>query len=67
MGDYPFCMDNATAMLDIVAGKNSEVCIIYAVILPKLFEEDIEAGRQGHLFYAVGLYLIGKALLCFIR
>ena len=50
VGDYPSCMDNATAMFDIVAGKNSEVWIIDATILPKLFEEDIEAGRQGRLF-----------------
>ncbi len=50
VGDYPSCMDNAPAMFDIVAGKNSEVWIIDATILPKLFEEDIEAGRQGRLF-----------------
>ena len=50
VGDYPSCMDNAPAMFDIVAGKNSEVWIADATILPKLFEEDIEAGRQGRLF-----------------
>lgn len=50
VGDYPSCMDNAPAMFDIVAGKNSEVWIIDATILPKLFEEDIEASRQGRLF-----------------
>ena len=50
VGDYPSCMDNAPAMFDIVAGKNSEAWIIDATILPILFEEDIEAGRQGRLF-----------------
>ena len=50
VGDYPYCMDNAPAMFDIVAGKISEARIIDATILPKLFEEDIEAGRQGRLF-----------------
>ena len=50
VGDYPSCMDNAPAMFDIVAGKNTEVWIADATILPKLFEEDIEAGRQGRLF-----------------
>ena len=50
VGDYPSCMDNAPAMFDIVAGKNSEAWIIDASILPKLFEEDIETGRQGRLF-----------------
>ena len=50
VGDYPYCMDNAPAMFDIVAGKNSEAWIIDATILPKLFEEDIETGRQGRLF-----------------
>ncbi|MDE6697469.1 MAG: Crp/Fnr family transcriptional regulator [Muribaculaceae bacterium] len=50
LGDYPSCMDNAPAMFDIVAGKNSEVWIIDATILPKLFEEDINTGRQGRLF-----------------
>ena len=50
VGDYPSCMDNAPAMFDIVAGENSEAWIIDATILPKLFEEDIEAGRQGRLF-----------------
>ena len=50
VGDYPYCMDNAPAMFDIVAGKNSEAWIIDSTILPKLFEEDIEAGRQGRLF-----------------
>ena len=49
VGDYPYCMDNAPAMFDIVAGKNSEAWIIDATILPKLFEEDIEAGRHGRL------------------
>ena len=41
---------NAPAMFDIVAGKNSEAWIIDATILPKLFEEDIETGRQGRFF-----------------
>ena len=41
---------NAPAMFDIIAGKNSEAWIIDGTILPKLFEEDIEAGRQGRLF-----------------
>lgn len=50
VGDYPSCMDNSPAMFDIVAGKNSEACIIDATILPNLFEEDIEAGRQGRFF-----------------
>ena len=50
VGDYPSCMDNAPAMFDIVAGEDSEAWIIDATILPKLFEEDIEAGRQGRLF-----------------
>ncbi|MDE7408739.1 MAG: Crp/Fnr family transcriptional regulator [Muribaculaceae bacterium] len=50
VGDYPSCMDNAPAMFDIVAGKNSEVWISDATILPRLFEEDIEAGRHGRLF-----------------
>ncbi len=50
LGDYPQCMNNAPAMFDIVAGKPSEVWIMDATELPKIFEEDIEAGRQGRLF-----------------
>ncbi len=50
VGDYPQCMNNAPAMFDIIAGKQSEVWILDASELPKLFEEDIEAGRQGRLF-----------------
>ncbi|MDE6562570.1 MAG: Crp/Fnr family transcriptional regulator [Muribaculaceae bacterium] len=50
IGDYPHCMENAPAMFDIVAGKDSEVWIADATILPRLFEEDKEAGRQGRLF-----------------
>ena len=50
VGDYPSCMNNANAMFDIVAGKKSEAWIIDATILPQLFEEDIEAQRQGLLF-----------------
>ena len=50
VGDYPSCMNNANAMFDIVAGKKSEAWIIDATILPQLFEEDIEAQRQGRLF-----------------
>ncbi len=50
LGDYPQCMNNAPAMFDIIAGKPSEVWIMDATELPMLFEEDIEAGRQGRLF-----------------
>lgn len=50
LGDYPSCMNNAPAMFDIVAGKKSEVWVMDASILPKLFEEDIDAGMQGRLF-----------------
>ncbi len=50
LGDYPSCMNNAPAMFDIIAGKRSEVWIIDATILPKMFEEDKEIGRQGRLF-----------------
>ena len=50
VGDYPSCMDNAPAMFDIVAGKNSEAWIIDATILPELFEEDKEYCRHGRLF-----------------
>lgn len=50
LGDYPSCMDNSPAMFDIVAGKKSEVWVMDATILPKLFEEDVETGRQGRLF-----------------
>ncbi len=49
-GDYPSCMHNAPAMFDIVAGTKSEVWVSDASILPQLFEEDVEAGRQGRLF-----------------
>lgn len=41
---------NGPAIFDIVAGKNSDAWIIDATILPKLFDEYIEAGRQGQLF-----------------
>lgn len=60
LGDYPSCMHNAPAMFDIVAGKNSEVCIIDATILPGLFEEDIEAGRQGRLFMEAAYISLAK-------
>ncbi len=50
LGDYPQCMNNAPAMFDIVTGKPSEVWIMDATLLPKLFEEDIEAGKQGRMF-----------------
>lgn len=50
LGDYPSCMNNAPAMFDIIAGKKSEVWVIDATILPTLFEEDTDAGRQGRLF-----------------
>lgn len=50
VGDYPSCMHNSPAMFDIIAGRKSEVLVIDATILPGLFEEDVEAGRQGRLF-----------------
>ncbi len=50
LGDYPQCMNNAPALFDIIARKTSEVWIMDATELPKIFEEDIEAGRQGRLF-----------------
>ncbi len=50
LGDYPQCMNDAHAMFDIVAGKPSEVWIMNATDLPKLFEDDSIAGRQGRLF-----------------
>ncbi len=50
LGDYPQCFNNAPALFDIIARKPSEVWIMDATELPKLFEEDVEAGRQGRLF-----------------
>ena len=49
-GDYPSCMNNAPAMFDIVAGRKTEVWVIDATILPRLYEEDIRICRQGRLF-----------------
>ncbi len=49
-GDYPSCMHNAPAMFDIVAGSKAEVWVSDASILPSLFNEDLEADRQGRLF-----------------
>ena len=49
-GDYPNCMHNAPAMYDLIAGKRSEVWVIDATILPRLFEEDHQTCRQGRLF-----------------
>ncbi len=50
LGDYPQCMNNVPAMFDIVAGKPSEAWIMDATELPKIFEEDVEAGKQGRMF-----------------
>lgn len=60
LGDYPQCMNNAPAMFDIIAGKPSEVWIMDATELPKLFEEDIEAGRQGRLFMELAYVSLAK-------
>lgn len=60
VGDYPSCMHNATAMFDIIAGKKSEVWVIDATMLPRLFEEDLEAGRQGRLFMEAAYVSLAK-------
>ena len=60
VGDYPSCMDNAPAMFDIIAGKNSEAWIIDATILPELFEEDKEYSRQGRLFMQAAYVSLAK-------
>lgn len=60
LGDYPSCMSNAPAMFDIVAGKKSEVWILDATILPKLFEDDIRIARQGRLFMEAAYISLAK-------
>ncbi len=48
-GDYPNCLHNAPAMFDVVAGGKTEVWVIDATILPKLYDEDRDACRQGRI------------------
>lgn len=60
LGDYPSCMHNLPAMFDIVAGKKSEIWVIDATILPRLFEEDVAIGRQGRLFMEAAYVSLAK-------
>ncbi len=59
-GDFPSCMHNAPAMFDIIAGTKSEVWISDASMLPQLFEEDVQAGRQGRLFMESAFVSLAK-------
>ena len=49
-GDYPNCFYNLPAVLDIVAGKKSEVWVMDAMVLPELFKEDMQVCQQGISF-----------------
>ncbi len=49
-GDYPACMHNDPAMFDIMAGSKSEVWVCDATILPTLFDESVQANKEGRLF-----------------
>lgn len=49
-GDYPGCMYNAAACLDLVAGRKAEVWVIDATVLPGLYAENEEYARQGRIF-----------------
>lgn len=49
-GDYPSCMNNDTALFNIIAGRRSELCIMNATELPGLYEASADISRQGRLF-----------------
>lgn len=49
-GDYPNCMYNQPATFDLVSGSRSEVWVIDATILPKMYEENHAYSEQGRIF-----------------
>ena len=49
-GDYPNCLYNLPALLNIVAGQKSEVWLMDATVLSDLFKEDLQACQQGLIF-----------------
>lgn len=55
-GDYPNCLYGDAAVFDLVAGSKAEVWIIDATILPKLYDEDLEACRQGRIIMESAYY-----------
>ena len=49
-GDYPNCMHNLPAQFDIIAGRKTEVWMMDATILSKLYDENPEINQHGHCF-----------------
>ena len=49
VGNYPDCMENATAPFDIRAGRKSEVWIMDGKLLPDIYDSDPDACRQGRI------------------
>lgn len=47
--DYPNCLYNLPAVLDIVAGQKSEVWVMDATVLPELYKQDHLACEQGRI------------------
>ncbi len=49
-GDYPNCMEYASAGFDIVSGRQPEDWVMDATYLPNLYKEDFDACQHGRLF-----------------
>lgn len=49
-GDYPNCMHNLPARFDIMAGRRTEVWMMDATILSRLYDEDPLINYHGHRF-----------------
>lgn len=49
-GDYPNCLYNAPACLDLVAGRKTEIWVIDAMILPSMYDKNVEYAHHGRVF-----------------
>lgn len=49
VGNYPDCMENAPSPFNIRAGRKSEIMVMDASLLPKIYDGNPTACRQGRL------------------